>query len=424
MSDSSTKPGKSGKAERVDAEFEPAPGDSAKTPSEPKPKPGLPWLKITGFSILAAAIGGASGYGLGRVWPAPTPTDLSAVEARLESLESQPQNVIDLDPIETRLDGLESASQLRGSALEEIVARLGVVEDEAEADGSSGLDAIDLDLSAFETRLLALEEGVQTARDEAGSARSALDQLQDALLSQSADPGADSTDNEASTALIAVLQSEVSALSEQVMTLSGQVEAMDLIDPIALELIDTRIGVLEQTVSELASDMVSGGAPNQGGVLIAGAAPTSERALAFAQLARTASGTAPFAVELADLRRVWPDAPGIADLIDIASEGALDAAGLSEAFPELALRELTGETQIYFGVLRIDRAGEPGPAAQIVEALAREDLSAARALIQSVSRDGQQLLSEWRDLLEARLAVDDGLEVLSNALENPQEASE
>lgn len=411
MSEAKPKKSRTAKPERVEAEFEPAPDNAAEPAHEGEGKSakgsGLPWLKITGFCLAAAMIGGLSGYGLGRVWPVSEPVDVSAIEARLSALETAEPVTTDLTPIENRIDDLESASALRGQALPEIADRLRTLE--TQPVGPTGESA---DLSEIEARLNALEDGLRLAGNDAASARSSLEQLQTFMMSQPGEQagGAGPVD----TAQLSLLQGELSALSQRVAAL----EDGEAFDPSVLDDFDQRLSALDRQIAQLDGDAMAAGV--EPGVLSQTSpvedASQSQRALAFAQLVRGASGTEPFAVELAELRRVWPSAPAAAGLVDIAREGALDGAALKASFPALPLRQLTGETQLYFGVLRVDRSGEPGPAAQIEAALDAEDLPAAQNLTQGLTGEAAALIAPWRSQLEARLAVSSALERMANTL--------
>jgi hypothetical protein len=412
MSQKRTKSTNSTRAERVDAEFEPAPCETVETVIEEKPKSGLAWLKISGFCVLAALIGGASGYGLGRVWPASETVDVSPIEARLAALEAIEIPDLNLSPVEAQIRSLETASGLRGQALEELIARINALETTQD----NGADSITepVDLSPIEARLDTLETDLRAAQNDALMARSALDQLQASLLAQS--DAAEGAVSSVDTEVLSVLRGEVAALEARIDSLADDVAAIEDFDPTVLQPMQTELDRLAQSFAALDVEAnLAQPEPSSGPVM-----SSPERALAFAQLARQASGTGPFVVELAELLRVWPDAPGAQSLVPIAADGAPDGPELIAAFPEMELRQLTGETQLIFGVVRIDRADVYGPAAQIKSALTDHDFGQVAELVDDLTAEQSAALEGWVSLLQSRLNVVEGLDRMSVAL-NPGE---
>lgn len=441
-----------GDAEPVDAEFEPAPDASAE-PSKDKPKRsgGAGGLKVFLFVVLAASIGGATGYGLSRYLPALSGPAASgpgaqtaALEARIVALESQ--SAPDLAGLTERVSRLESVTQAReglSSRVDTLAASLNRLEreiasgasaagDGAQGEGSSdgqagGQAASGPALAALETRindafnevqdrLDALAGDVETARSEADAARSAAQQANAAiggLSTGQSETGAPSDQR------LAALSGRIDALAEQVSGLPVAAPA-DAASQQAVDAIQTRLRTLAEDVSELSGRVAaleSASPPRD-----TGAQSTSEpvdlaaRALAFAALTEAASGSQAFAVELEALARAWPGAPGLSDLRSVAREGAPTPDRLSETFPAEALSEATGEMRTYFGVLRVAREQNEGPAAAIEQALAEDDLSEAARIVAALDAPGLAAVEGWRAGLAARLRVRETLSEQSAAL--------
>lgn len=260
-----TKP--NGDPEPVDAEFKPV-------DSEPEPRKGLSRalaiLRLTGFVVAAALIGGAAGWVLVRAMPAPAP-DLTALEARLGALETAEIPPPDLSRIETRLSALETedpGEALRGQALEQLVRDAAALRDRVDS-----LEAVEppegTDLTGLETRI------DETASD-AARRLDALEARIAALGSGEAGEGVD-----------------VSAALDPVLTrldaLTDRIAAAERANDEAARLqsrLDAATGRLDDLDARLAEVEA---APD--------AAPPSpdgaRRALAYADLASAARGSAP-----------------------------------------------------------------------------------------------------------------------------------
>ncbi|MEQ8406623.1 MAG: hypothetical protein RKE49_16150 [Oceanicaulis sp.] len=430
-------------AEPVDAEFEPAP-DGAEAPGEADSRPsgGAGGLKLALFVVISAAIGGAAGFALSRYLPpeAVPGGELSGLEQRLAALESEAGP--DTSGLEERVSRIESVVQAREPLPGRVDALASAVADLEAAAGAAGggasgdpaaLDALrtrlDTAFTGVRERLEALEDSVETARADADAARSAAQQANAALSEISAGSGEDGAPSDARIAALSgridALDSALSELRGRIRPLEGlasRVDALasrieatgsadDAASQAALQQIQRRVNRLAQDVAALSDQAgARAGAPARE------PAGLAARALAFAALSEAASGDQPFAVELEALARVWPGAPGLDALRSVAREGAPTADRLEDTFPADALREATGETRTYFGVLRVARDDDAGPAAAIAAALSEDDLAEAARIVGELDGAGREALGDWRAGLAARLRVREALTAQSAAL--------
>ncbi len=431
-------------AEPVDAEFEPAPEPAPDGAEEdaagPRERSSGGGLKRVLFVIVAAAIGGAAGFVLSRHLPpeAVAGGELTALEERIAALENAGEP--DLAGLRERVSELETTLAAREDLPDRVDALAAAIETlEAGAAGSGpGGDAaesltqlqsrLDDAFSGVRSRLDALEDTVATAQSEAEAARSAARQANTALSEISAGTGADDAPSDPR---LAGLSGRIDALGERVEALSGAVRTLDglpgrvealagqiedqgasagAVSPDELDAVRTRLEAFVRRVNQLARQVEAlQAAPSEPAGLAA-------RALGFAALSEAASGSEPFAVEVEALARVWPGAPGLEALRAVAREGAPTPDRLEDSFPSEALRQATGETRTYFGVLRVARDDEAGPAAAITQALAEDDLAEAARIVSELDEAGLEALGGWRDGLADRLAVRDALKEQSAAL--------
>lgn len=383
-----TKPGSD--HEPVDAEFKPV-------DSEPQPRKAWPRIlaiaRITGFVVAAALIGGAAGWVLVQTRPAAGP-DMTPLETRLAALETRAAPEPDLSPIEARLSALEAdnpGDALRAQAVEQLVRDTASVRERVEA-----LEAAEPagapDLAEVNSRI----------EDVARDADRRLDDLEaraGALAAAGPGEGAD-----LSGALEPVL-SRINALNDRIAAVEGAAGSASGTDP-RLDLIAQRLNALEASLAEQA-------APEP-----ASSPDRAEQALAYADLAAAAGGSGAFALELAELRRAWPDAPGLEALRAHARNGAPSRERLSAQLPEDELDAVSGETQVWFGVLRIARTGEdPGPGDALRAALDAGDLEAAVTSARALEGPARTVIDPWLQDAEARLQVDAALRDMRAALD-------
>jgi hypothetical protein len=389
-----TKPGSD--HEPVDAEFKPV-------DSEPQPRKAWPRIlaiaRITGFVVAAALIGGAAGWVLVQTMPAAGP-DMAPLQTRLAALETRTVPEPDLSPFETRLSALEAdnpGDALRAQAVEQLVRDTASVRERVEA-----LEAAELaeapDLTGVNSRI----------EDVAREADRRLDDLEarvGALAAAGPGEGAD-----LSGTLEPVL-SRINALNDRIAAVEGAAGSASGTDP-RLDLIAQRLGELEASLADMQAGEAQP-APDP-----ASSPDRAEQALAYADLAAAAGGSGSFAPELAELRRVWADAPGLEALHAHARNGAPSRERLSAQLPGDELDAVSGETQVWFGVLRIARAGEdPGPGDALRAALDAGDLEAAVAGARALEDPARTVIDPWLEDAEARLQVDAALREMRAALD-------
>lgn len=385
-----TKP--NGDPEPVDAEFKPV-------DSEPEPRKGfsraLAILRVTGFVVAAALIGGAAGWVLVRAMPAPAP-DLAALEARLGALETAEIPQPDLSRFEARLSELETedpGDAMRGQALEHLVRDAAALRDR--------VDALEAAEPPAETGLTELEARLdETARDTARR----HDALETRIAALGAGEGGDGTN--LSDALAPVLN-RIEALTDRITAAERASDEAAGLDT-RLDTIAERLSAAETRVADFQAAPAAAASPNG-----------ARRALAFADLAAAARGSGPFAVELAELRRVWPDAPGLNVLRSHARPGAPSREQLSAQLPEDELQAVSAETDLWFGVLRIARTAQgPGPGDALRAALDAGDLEGAVTDARALEDPARAVIASWLQGAEARLQIEAALNQMRTALDD------
>lgn len=385
-----TKP--NGDPEPVDAEFKPV-------DSEPEPRKGfsraLAILRVTGFVVAAALIGGAAGWVLVRAMPAPAP-DLAALETRLGALETAEIPQPDLSRFEARLSELETedpGDAMRGQALEHLVRDAAALRDR--------VDALEAAEPPAETGLTELEARLdETARDTARR----HDALETRIAALGAGEGGDGTN--LSDALAPVLN-RIEALTDRITAAERASDEAAGLDT-RLDTIAERLSAAETRVADFQAAPAAAASPNG-----------ARRALAFADLAAAARGSGPFAVELAELRRVWPDAPGLNVLRSHARPGAPSREQLSAQLPEDELQAVSAETDLWFGVLRIARTAQgPGPGDALRAALDAGDLEGAVTDARALEDPARAVIASWLQGAEARLQIEAALNQMRTALDD------
>lgn len=381
-----------GDPEPVDAEFKPV-------DSEPEPRKGLSRalaiLRVTGFVVAAALIGGAAGWVLVRGMPAPAP-DLTALEARLGALESAEIPPPDLSRIESRLNTLETedpGDAMRGQALEQLVRDAAALRDRVDA-----LEAVEPPAETDLTQLNARLDDINRNADRR------LDALEARIAALGAGEGGEGAD--LSEALAPVLN-RIEALTDRIAAAErASDEAAGL--NARLDIITERLSAAETRLADFQTAPAA--APSPDG---------ARRALAYADLAAAARGSGPFAVELAELRRVWPDAPGLSALRGHARPGAPSRELLSAQLPEEELQAVSAQTEVWLGVLRIARTAQgPGPGDALRAALDDGDLEAAVADARALEDPARAVIASWLQGAEARLQIEAALNQMRTALDD------
>ncbi|MCP2679994.1 hypothetical protein NHF45_10695 [Maricaulaceae bacterium NA33B04] len=447
---SDTSKSKSGKAEPVDAEFEPAPSGTD-APKTPKPEHatddksgGLPWLTIALVTVFAGAIGGGAGYLMGKYGPDPAN---AALEDRLTALEAAATED-DVTTLEARLGAVEDqiqGAQLRAEGLEQLVRDVAELRDRIEAieaapagesgsfsgDASAAIDALERQLndtlSAFRDRLNTLRSDTDTARSIAEQAQSSLQQAMSLLSQAGSNTGGEPSSGGASQAAVSAIEARVASLetaltrlntqADQLRNLQQTVAGMAEAEPSlpGLDQLQSRVNALEASLASMDDTPPAATAP--------ASASLAERALAFAAVSRAAAGSQPFPVEVANLSRLWPGAPGISALTEPARTGAPTLDQLTATFPGDAIRAATGEAQLLFGIIRVERDGTTGPTPAIEAALEAGDLAAAVTATRALDGEARTVAAPWLARAEARLAMERGLASLADALSRAEETN-
>ncbi len=449
---SDTSKSKSGKAEPVDAEFEPAPGstDAPKTPKPEKTKGeksggGLPWLTIALVTVFAGSIGGGTGYLMGKYGPDPANATL---EDRLVALEAAATEDDAVTALETRLVALEDqvqGAQLRAEGLEQLIrdvadlrGRVEAIEtapagesDPVSSDAAAAIAALERQLndtlSAFRDRLNTLRSDTDTARSIADQAQSSLQQAMSLMSQAGSNTGGEPSTGGASQAAVSAIEARVANLETALTRLNTQADQLRSLqqtvtslaeaepDLSGLDQLQNRVNALEASLANMEDTPPVTPAP----------APASlaERALAFAAVSRAAAGSQPFPVEVANLSRLWPGAPGIAALAEPARTGAPTLDQLTATFPGDAIRAATGEAQLLFGIIRVERDGTTGPTPAIEAALEAGDLAAAVTATRALSGEARTVAAPWLTRAEARLSMERGLASLADALSRAEETN-
>ena len=428
-------------AEPVDAEFEPAPGAASK-PMKTKTARRTPWLTVLLVTVLAGTVGGGTGWLIIAHGPDPERAALTAriaaLEASAEASSADTTGVV--EGLDTRLSAVEAeiaGGRLRAQGIEQLirdvaslrtqVAALASAEPSAEAAPSASVagleERVDAALAGLGDRISLAETAAETARTQAEQAQSAIQNALNLMAQTPAAPPQGDNATPSGPAAPAITSALAQAEARLAVLEASQEETRQQIA--RLNDVETALASLREAVSapqERADDLTArldvleaAMAALQAGAALE-APQEAERAVAFAALSRAVSTDEPFPVALADLRRVWPTAPGADGLVSIARAGAPTVDQLIASFPATQVRAATGEAQMLFGVIRVEREGEAGPTNAIEAALEGEDLAAAVAAAQSLDETARAEAADWLRRAEARLAVERALAQMSDAL--------
>jgi len=425
--------------EPVDAEFEPAPGGAATAnPAKArKPRSDAGPLKVLGIAVLAASVGGGTGWLMGRYLPgfnatgsAPDPALLARIEALEANTATEP-----LLALQARLEGLEALTagqDLRTQAFEQLVRDVSALRDrittlETAEPARSDAPAAAPDLSALENRIetgladlaaqiTALQTQTETALATAQTAQSAVQQRLTQSPVETSTPVMD-------PGILTTLQSNLEELGRRIEALSAQVNASP-VEAAELLAVTDRLTALENALAILQGQTTQG--VMQAQARQAASTSLAHRALAFSELAEAAARSQAFAMEYAMFSQAWPDAPGLPALMTAARTGAPTLSELTTRFPADAIRQASGESRRLWGVIDIRRAdGANGAVDQILTLLSEGRLQDAvdqtRALDASAA---QTTVSPWLDSAQMRLDLDAGLMRLRQTLRQEAEAED
>ena len=406
-------------AEPVDAEFEPAPDSSGSRgkskPKKPKAaKSGggkTPVLAFLGLTVLAAGVGGGAGWVLGRYLPASGEGAADpALISRIEALEAQTASADQLAAFQNRLETVEeetAGAPLRTDAFEQLIRDVAALRTDLEAlepgaEGGAGLsDQINTRLESLERQLNTTADDAQTALAAAQTAQSALQQA----LAQPDDRAATQTTGVSSDALSA-LRLDLAALQSAVRDLqagAGDTQALA-----------ARLDALESVIE---------GLETQTGQTQTASVSLARQALAFSDLAEAAAQAQPFAMEYAMLSQIWPNRAHLIALTEPARTGAPTLDDLIDSFPAQAVREALGQTQRFWGVIEVRRAGDDhGAADRIVGLLEQGALSQAIRETEALDAEAAQApLESWLNEARKREALNAVLDDMRGALNRQAE---
>lgn len=415
-------------AEPVDAEFEPAPGSTRRKPKTSPSKSGRAGLlTLIGVTLLAGTVAGGTGWLLGRYLPGPQTGPDPELLARIEALETANVEPA-LAALDTRMNTLEAeanAQTLRAQALEQLIRDVASLREQMAAIGSGStgtasetvdLGPINTALSELDSQLTALDNRLsaelETIRTTARTTQSAVQQI----LSQGQTPEAPVMDLSALTQI----QSELAAMTQTLTTLQDRVSGLEAAEPgsdsLDLAPLTDRVNALETRMTALQTD--------ESPQISAGQVDVVQRALAFSELAEAAARSQPFAMEYAMLSQIWPDAPGLIDLRPAARDGAPTLSELAMSFPGDAVRQASGETRRWLGVIEVRRTGDDGGTATDIERLLSEgQLAAALDQVDTIqSEEARLALAVWIEGAQSRLVLDTLLDELRTALALAAEA--
>lgn len=372
--------------EPIDAEFHPA------EPEATRPKKGPGWFGTLSLFLLAMGGGAALGYGAsefapGRLAPPPAPAEIDAAD------------VPDTEPPAT-----QAALELESEARRELAAGLRERIDTLEARVARAEDG--------------LSEPVEPARANPGQAEDVSAEIASLKRRLAALESAGSEGDAAPEELtrsVAALASRLETVDEAISSLQAGLEALGEADSV----LDRDIDRLTAETEALSMDIANLTSEIEAREAEAGseASARAEAALALSQMDAAARRGQGFAPALASLRRLRPEAPGLADLQDFAAEGAPTLQQLSARFDDVAetVREASrpasegraiGLVERVFGdAVEIRREGESGVSDSLdaaKTALDNGDLGAAIAALEALDGPPAEAAAAWLEQARQR----------------------
>ena len=369
-------------AEPIDAEFEPASGPA---PGTVRSGPG--WGAALVLAVLAAAGGGAIGYGATQMLADRSNDQLVDVtadafigvraenETAREALKSELSE--EIAALERRLDTAEAAiANTPGRA-----AQADLTDDFASREA----------LAALRRRVLALE--TTTPAGSTGASPDGLAQSVAALVArldtlEARDPGAAMIDD------LAVLRSEMDGFSDRLTNLE----------------VELREGARAASSRQAAR---------------------TEAALALSTIEAAARRGQGFSAAFANLQSVRPDDASLAALEPIALDGAPTLGALKARFgpmedavraaarPEASGDALSVAERFFGDAIDVRREGEPAVAGALDAArvaLDEDDLGGAISALETLDRDALTAANTWLDAARARRTLERTLDGLRLAL--------
>ncbi len=378
----------------IDAEFEPAPEDA------PRSRQGPGWFALLLVLVLAMAGGTLGGTVLTRATAtdpaaagrdaAGNPQDLGELRRQVSSLSER------VDAIAPRLDRLDGAAAMEADVtrrfdsierrLDTVAARLDEATDLAAPAPGDGAAA---DTSGLTARVRALANQAERTETQLADVDSRVES-QDRRIDR--------------------LAQTLEALTGTLSTLRADLDSLDPADTGLGE----RVGSLADQVSQLEArldDRLADLAGRIETVRVAGqaAAEASRAALSLAEIEAAARRGQGFQPAWRDLRAARPDDPVVADLEDLALEGAPTRETLARRLDTLdaSLRaaqqaDASGAEglveRLSGGQIQIRRDGETGPDVAVETArtaLAAGDLGGAIGALESLTGPALDVAAPW-----------------------------
>ncbi len=413
--------------EPVDAEFEPA--DDSRPASGPARKGGAALGLVLVF-LLASVAGGAIGFAASRYVPAAEAPDTGAaaeraaltseitgLETRLAALEAEdPAAAVagEFSGFEQRLGALEAA---RPAAVDTTPTDLSAIEARLDALEGAATQASEpaapFDPGALESRLAALETA-QSLTD--ARAQQALDASQSATDS----PGIDPQFLQALTERIVAVEASMDTLAAPAQSDPAIAQLRQDLQSLQTELAAVRnLAEGARNQAENAAQTAAA-TPADTGQASRQLAARALALTALREMARTGEG---FEAERAALARLWRGQPDLAAMADYSRAGVPTIGELATRFPGEAIREAAGPGRIFFGLIEIRRTDgddtDTGPLAMTALAerrLADEDLVGTVMIAERLEGEALEMVRDWLLQARARLDLDQRLLSLREAL--------
>ncbi|MDX1291817.1 MAG: hypothetical protein R3265_03305 [Hyphomonas sp.] len=390
-----------GTAEPIDADFEPAPEETASGRGGASAGPG--WLGALVLSLFAAGLGGLLGMA-GTAYIADTSTNPGAINTRLDAMEAGQEEVsVRLARTIREQDGLEASLSALAAELDELSQR---------------------------------EPGAVPAIDSA-----ALDELQQRIAAlETVDTSGEASPQDLSRA-IASLETRLDRVARSVEMLEqapGGVEVERVIE-IETRLAELRDDLKEAKLSssrdaEQLAGLIEGMRQDEAAARGAAAAAsrTAEAAKAVSAIEAASRRGGGFAPELRTLRSLMPDDPSVRELATVSEVGAPTLLQLQAAFDiarDKAEAAIPGASEAglswlnrTFGdavsVRRLD--GEDEEPDAVLEkahaALASGDLATAVGLVGRLEGAPAEAMADWTDQANRRITLEAALEALQQRL--------
>ncbi|WP_417490109.1 hypothetical protein [Maricaulis sp.] len=417
--------------EPVDAEFEPA-RDLPDPEGERAGRKGVGGATVAVLFLIATLAGGGLGFAGARYWPATSTSDTGAaseraaltqsittLESRLAAMAAEPSPAQSLETalaqavtaVNSRLDALEGAPAQAGPDLTAIEARLMTLESAAPTDDTNAPDIAALD---------AINARLETAERDLADLGLLLQQASEASADQgTVDP-----------LLLQNLSDRLAALESAQDAAASPAEPVT--DP-QTAILAARIEQLESGLNETRALAETARAAADAAADSAATRPSSDtgqasrqlaaRALALSALRDIAGTHEGFEAERAALAQLWRGNADLAAMASYARAGVPTLDDLTTDYPGDAIRDAAGPGRIFFGLIEVRQAnpGTSDTGAMAITALAANrlalrDLEGAVALTERLDETSLPAAQDWLIGAQARLDLDRRLVSLRQAL--------